>query len=170
MSFGPLSGGGTITLSPGTYVLAGGGLTVNSTANITGVGVTFYNTASTSGNSWGCPFNTSHAPITFSGQGAVILQAPTTGSQVGMLFFDDRSIYDSRNNKIVGGASSTFDGALYFRNSPLTFGGSNSTSGYMVLVANTVNINGTSSIGNNYATLSDPNPFAPSSTGGGLVE
>ena len=164
------SGGVWYTLTSGVYVIAGGGMTINSSAMVKGSAVTFYNTAATSSTSWGCPSNISHSPITMSGQATMNLSAPTSGTYVGMLFFDDRSIYDSRANKIVGGATSTFDGALYFRNSPLQFAGNNATNGYLVLVADTININGTTTLGNNYASLSDPNPFAPSSTGGGLVE
>lgn len=158
------------TLKPGIYVLAGGGLTANSAAMLKGTGVTFYNTAAAAGNMWGCPSASSHAPMTLDGQALVNLKAPASGAGVGMLFFDDRSIYDNRLNKIVGGAASTFDGALYFRNNPLQFGGNNSTNGYMVIVADTISINGTSTLGNNYSSLSNPNPFAPSSTGGGLVQ
>ena len=164
------SNGVWYTLNPGVYVIAGGGMTINSSAMLKGSAITIYNTAATAGNSWGCPSNNAHSPITVTGQATMNLSAPTSGTYVGMLFFDDRSIYDSRANKLVGGASSTFDGALYFRNSPLQFAGNNSTSGYMVLVADTISINGTTTIGNNYTSLSNPNPFAPSSTGGGLVE
>jgi len=43
--------GTTFTLSPGTYIMAGGGLTFNSLAKVTGAGVTIYNTSSAG---WGC--------------------------------------------------------------------------------------------------------------------
>lgn len=162
--------GVTYTLQPGLYILAGGGLTLNSSAIIAGSGVTFYNTSASGGHSWGCPSYSAHQPLSLSGQATATLSAPTSGANVGMLFFDDRSIYDSRANKIVGGSNSAFNGALYFRNAPLQFAGKNTTRGYMVLVADTISINGSTTIGNNYTDLSNPNPFAPSSTGGGLVE
>jgi hypothetical protein len=44
--------GVSFTLSPGVYVMAGGGLTLNALAKITGTGVTIYNTSSA-----GCPPN-----------------------------------------------------------------------------------------------------------------
>lgn len=161
------SNGVTYTLNPGVYVLAGGGLTINSSAIVAGTGVTFYNSI---GTGWGCPSPQSFAPVTINGQAIVNLTAPTSGPQVGLIFFQDRGVVDSRVNKIVGGSSSTFDGALYFKNSPLTFAGTNSTNGYMVLVADIISINGNTTLGNNYSTLANPNPFAPYSTGGGLVE
>ncbi len=43
--------GTTFTFSPGVYILAGGGLVLNSQAVVKGTGVTFYNTSSAG---WGC--------------------------------------------------------------------------------------------------------------------
>lgn len=70
---------------------------------------------------------------------------------------------------MVGGSNFTFNGALYFKQSSFKFAGNSSSTGYMVLVADTIDIHGATTIGNNYTALSDPNPFAPGSTGGGLV-
>ena len=97
------------------------------------------------------------------------LSAPTSGIMEGMLFYMDRSITDTRWNQIVGHSGNYFDGALYFKHSNLKFAGSNSTNGYMILVADQIAITGTSAFGNNYTSLANPIPFAPASTGGGLV-
>ena len=89
-----------------------------------------------------------------------------------MLFFEDRSL-SGLNNNIVGGSgcgTCTFDGAMYFKNSSLSFAGNNTANGYMVLVADSISINGASTLGSNYTSLSNPNPLSPSSTGGGLVQ
>jgi hypothetical protein len=152
---------------PGVYVIAGGGLNVNSSAMIQGTGVTFFITSSTG---WGCPGNTSYQPVTFNGNSTSQLTAPTSGTFCGILFFEDRSIYDTRNNGILGTSQSYFDGAFYFKHSPLQFAGSSSTNGYTVLVADTISINGNTTLRNHYESLSNPNPFAPYTTGGGLVE
>ena len=48
--------------------------------------------------------------------------------------------------------------------------GNSSSNGYTVVVADNISIEGTSAIGNNYSSLSQPNPFAPYTTGGGLAE
>lgn len=159
--------GSTFHFAPGVYILAGGGMTVNSDANVDGTSVTFYNTNSTG---WGCGGNSNFAPVTFAGQGQANLSAPTSGSLVGMLFFQDRSVTDNRVNKIVGSSASTFDGALYFKKSPLTFAGNSAANGYTVIVADQISINGTTTLRNNYSSLATPNPFAPAATGGGLVE
>jgi hypothetical protein len=63
-----------------------------------------------------------------------------------------------------------FDGALYFKRTPLKFAGNSTTNGYTVLVADRISINGTTTLNNNYSSLSNPNPFVPYTTGGGLVE
>ena len=147
---------GTITLNPGVYVLAGGGLTVSSNAVLTGSGVMFYNTT----GEWGsiCPTtNYPIKPMTVSGGGTTKISAPTSGTWVGMLFYEDRSL-SNENNAISGNSTATFDGAIYFKQSKLTFSGNNSSNGYMLVVADTITISGASTLGNNYTSLSDPNP------------
>ena len=52
----------------------------------------------------------------------------------------------------------------------MKFAGSSSVNGYLVLVADNITVTGNSTIGSNYTTLPTNNPFAPYSTGGGLVE
>lgn len=164
----------TYTFMPGVYVLAGGGFSVTSGgAKAIGTGVTFYNTGTggTGYANWGCP-NSDYTPIGLSGQGSLNLKAPTSGTFVGMLFFADRALGSGSGkfDQIVGGTGAVFDGALYFKKGSLKFAGSSSTNGYTVLVADNISINGTSTLGNNYTSLANPNPFAPYSTGGGMVE
>jgi hypothetical protein len=163
-----------IMFQPGIYVMAGGGFTINSSGVVKGAGVMFYNTTSTG---WGCSSSYSAGPLKLDGQSQVTFSAPTSGfgsSSVGaaMLFFEDRSL-SGLNNNIVGGSgcnTCTFDGAMYFKNSALSFAGNNTANGYMVLVADSISINGASTLGSNYTSLSNPNPLSPSSTGGGLVQ
>jgi len=59
---------------------------------------------------------------------------------------------------------------LYFKNTQVQFSGANSSTGYMVIVADMVQISGNSTFGNNYSSLGSANYFAPASTGGGLTE
>jgi Flp pilus assembly protein TadG len=160
--------GVTLKLNAGTYILAGGGLTLGGQAIVDGTaGVTFFNTS----GGWGCGGGGGgYAPVHFDGGAKINLKAPTSGNQAGIMIFEDRSITDSSYNQILGNSSSTFDGALYFKNSPLKFAGTNSVNGYLVAVADTISIEGNTTMGNNYSSLPDPNPFAPGSTGGGLVQ
>ncbi len=158
--------GVSFTFAPGIYILAGGGLDVGSQALANGTNVMFY---ATQGGSWGCP-NSSYAGLTMTGQGALHFVAPTSGPFVGMLFFQDRVHNVSGDSKVVGGTGSTWDGAIYFKTTGVKYAGNSTSNGYTVLVADNITINGTSTIGNNYTTLSQPNPFAPYTTGGGLAE
>jgi hypothetical protein len=136
--------GATFTMSPGTYIMAGGGLTLNSLAVVNGSGVTVYNTSSTG---WGCSGSSSYTPITISGQANVTLSAPTTGALADVLLFGDRagcSQVGSCQDQINGGSSTTFNGAMYFKSDTLLFSGSTAT-GCMMAVADKLNFNGNSS-------------------------
>ena len=84
--------GATFTMSPGTYIMAGGGLTINSLAVVSGSGVTVYNTSSTG---WGCSGSSSYTPITISGQANVTISAPSTGALANVLLFGDARMFQS---------------------------------------------------------------------------
>ncbi len=116
-----VSGGTTLHLNPGTYILYGGGLTVSGGSNLVGNGVTFYNTGTTSGSS-------AYKPIVFSGGSTTSLMAPTSGSLAGILFFQDRSITSTSQNTISGGGGAVFQGALYFATTPLVYSGGSGVS------------------------------------------
>jgi Putative Flp pilus-assembly TadE/G-like len=169
--------GTTFKMAAGTYIMAGGGLRFQSQAIIdASAGVTVYNTAANASNMWGCGSTSGYSPISIDGQANLTMAAPTSGSLTGIAFFEDRSTSvtgsnpTANPNKIVGGSSTSINGALYFKNTQLQFSGANSATGYMVIVADMVQINGNSTFGNNYSSLSSSNYFAPQSTGGGLVE
>jgi len=138
--------GATFTMSAGTYVMAGGGLTINSQAVVSGAGVTVYNTSSTG---WGCSGSSSYTPLTISGQAVVTLSAPTTGALADVVFFGDRngcSTLGSCQDQINGSSSTTINGAMYFKSDTLLFTGSNSN-GCMMAVADKLNFNGNTSFG-----------------------
>jgi Flp pilus assembly protein TadG len=171
------TGGATFKMAAGTYIMAGGGLRFQSQAIIDATaGVTIYNTAASASQMWGCGSTSAYAPVAIDGQATLTMKAPTSGTYTGIAFFEDRSTAVTGNNptanpnKFVGGASTTIDGALYFKNTQLMFSGANSATGYMVIVADMIKINGNSNFGNNYSSLSSSNYFAPTSTGGGLAE
>ncbi len=137
--------GATFTMSPGTYIMAGGGLTINAQAVMSGSGVTVYNTSSTG---WGCSGSSSYTPITISGQANVTMSAPNTGTLAGVVLFGARagcSKVGSCQDQINGGASTTLSGAMYFKSDTLLFSGNNSSTGCMTAVADMINFNGNSS-------------------------
>ncbi len=145
-----IHGNAVLNFNAGTYVLAGGGMSINSNTTMTGTGITFYNTTGTGG----------YGAISFSGTSTANLSAPTSGPLVGILFFQDRSIPGTAaGSTITGNSTSTFDGALYFPTTTVTFGGNSSTSGYSIVVANQLSVSGNSSIGSNYSSLTGGSPI-----------
>jgi Putative Flp pilus-assembly TadE/G-like len=139
---------GNIIVASGTYILDGGGLTINTTASaVTGTNVTFYNTADGTH---------SFQPIKIQGGASVTLSAPTTGPLAGMLFFQDRSISSVAKNQVSGGSSVRLTGILYFPTTELDFtGGSSNQETYMSIVAKIVQFTGDSNF-KNYNILLNP--------------
>jgi hypothetical protein len=80
------SGKGTIlTLSPGIYVLKGGGLSVSNSASISGNGVLIYNAGSNFPNAGG-----TFGAVSLNGTGTFSLAAATSGPYAGVLLFQAR--------------------------------------------------------------------------------
>ena len=145
-----VSGNSWLHFNAGTYVLAGGGMTINGNAVMTGTGVTFYNTTGTGG----------YKAITLNGNSQANFSAPTSGSLAGILFFQDRSIPSSAAaSTITGNSSSTFDGAIYFATTAVTYNGNSSVNGYSIVVADKLVINGNSTVGSNYSSLTNGSPI-----------
>jgi len=143
-----ISGTAKVTLNAGTYILMGGGLTVSGSANLSGTGVTLYNT----GNAL-YPYK----PIQTLDNSVVTLTAPTSGVFAGILFFQDRSIVSTASNILMG----SFTGTLYFSTTPLVFNsGSDVTVPYTILVADTVSMQvNTFTIKNDYSSLAGGSPI-----------
>ena len=145
-----LHGSTVLNFNPGTYVLAGGGIDVHGNSVMTGTGVTFYLTTGTGG----------YGGITLNGTSQVNFSAPTSGPLVGILFFQDRSIpIGGAASTITGNSSSTFDGALYFPTTTVSFNGNSSSGGYGIVVADKLTLSGNSSLGSNYTSLTGGSPI-----------
>jgi hypothetical protein len=114
--------GATVTLNSGTYVLSGSSNFNGS--KITGSGVTLYVTAS------GTPPNFNGAQAT--------LSPPTTGSQIGVLYYQVLANTGSPN---FNGTNSSFSGLIYAPGATgVNFNGANGK--YVVLVFGGMNSNG----------------------------
>ncbi len=145
-----VTGNSWLNFNPGTYVLAGGGMSINANSIMTGAGITFYNTTGTGG----------YGPITLNGNSQSNFSAPTSGPLAGILFFQDRSIPSSAaGSTISGNSTSTFDGALYFPTTQVTFNGNSSAGGYSIVVADRLLLSGNSTVGNNYSSLTNGSPI-----------
>ncbi len=139
-----------LKFNAGTFVIAGGGITVNGNATMTGTGVTFYNTTGTGG----------YKGIVLNGNVVLNLSAPTSGTLAGILFYQDRTIpTGSAGSTINGNSGSTIDGALYFPTTTLTYNGNSSTNGYSIIVADKWIANGNSNLKNNYTSLANGSPI-----------
>jgi hypothetical protein len=138
--------GGTTTLSPGTYILNGGGLDIQgSNTVVTGNGVFFYNTAS----------GYSAGPLLMSGQPTVTLKAPATGTYQGILYMQDHSLCPSTVNAINGNTNIKYNGTVYLHCTQsgsgyvaqnLLYTGESSTGYYSALVVDTLQVNGMSNL------------------------
>lgn len=99
---------GTTILSPGVYVLNGGSWTVNSTATLTGTGVTI--------------FLANGATFNINGGATIDLSAPTSGPYSGLVIYFAR---DNIGSSIInGGANFSLVGAVYGPKQNITFSGS----------------------------------------------
>lgn len=151
------TGGATYNFAAGTYIIAGGQLSITGPGTITGTGVTFYLTspedvATTTGTS--CSSNatsTTVAQLQIQGSSTyVTLSAPASGASsgvTGMLFFENRSNTTDSQPSIEGNSNTSLTGAMYFKNSTLTYSGVNTgSSDYTMIVANNLIVNGSSPI------------------------
>jgi len=69
-----------------------------------------------------------------------------------MLFFQDRTVPRSTSPgeaSTISGSANTFDGAIYFPTTALTFTGKSSSSASTILVGDTVTVGGGTNIGAN---------------------
>jgi len=137
-----LHGNKNVTLTPGTYNLGSGGLTINGATTFTGSGVTFI----TSG------------PVSIKGNAALTLSAETSGTYKGILFWDT----SASGSDFSGASSATMDGAFYFPNSTLTYTGNSSGSGYTIIAAAQLQFKGNASLGDNYSSLGGVSPIQSS--------
>ncbi|MCF8473448.1 MAG: hypothetical protein K9G26_02020 [Emcibacter sp.] len=133
-----------VTLSPGVYIIDGGDFLVRGGATITGTGITIILTATDPANI---------GSIKINGGANMNISAPTSGTWMGVAFFQDpRAIYANGSNDFLGGANMNIQGAVYIPSQEIGFsGGSESTSGCLQLVGAKVTFSGNSFLYNDYA-------------------
>lgn len=123
---------GTTTLSAGTYVIEGGDFKVNANALVTGSGVTIYLACG--------------SRVSINGTATVQLEAPTTGTYSGILFYGDREC-EGGSNTFNGTAASALTGAIYFAQQDVSYlGNFSGNGGCSQIVAGTVQWSGNTSI------------------------
>ncbi len=137
--YGNMTFKGNTTLGPGTYILTGN-FNANSGATVTCNGCTIILTNSSPNNI---------GTVDLNGGATLNMTASKTGPYAGLLFYQDRAAPSTLVNKINGGASSFFQGAMYFPGSSVEFSG-NSSIDYdcLKLVSRRVTFIGSSDINN----------------------
>ncbi len=140
-----------VTLTPGTYYINKGNLSVNGQARVrcscpnATDGVTIILTSS--GNS------SDIGEITINGGADIVLRAPTAPYDPfkGVLLFQDPAASSSGTNRINGGSTMSLTGALYFPRQQIQYNGDNSSqsNNCTQIIARTVEFTGNSKIYNN---------------------
>jgi hypothetical protein len=141
---------GTANLGPGLYIV-NGPVTFDAKATVIGNGVTII----------------SSGAVTINGGATLNLTAPPAGDQNGgvpgvVLASTD----SSSNNKLNGGSTSDFTGAIYFPHADIEFTGNsaNGGNGCTQLIANAITFKGSATFGSNCAgSGTTPIPSVPSS-------
>jgi hypothetical protein len=112
------SGKGTVlTLSPGVYVITGGGLSISNSASVSGTGVTIYNAGSSFPSAGG-----TFGAVSLSGSGAISLTAATSGTYAGVLLFQSRD--NALDVSLTSNAVAGLSGVLYAPAARLVINGS----------------------------------------------
>jgi len=147
-------------------VMQGGGFVVGGSGVVSGSDLTFYLT----GNS-----TFPYGPVSLTGAANVQLVAPTSGTYVGMLFYQDSSAYGattpsgSNTSVFAGSASSYFQGSLYFPTTALNYSGGTSAQ-YTIIDSDSLSLSGSATINSDYSSLEGGSPVKGGGSRGILVE
>jgi hypothetical protein len=135
-----ISSDANVVFNPGTYIIAGGSLSISGAAQVSGTGVTIVLTS----------YNGSYATVSISGGANVSLTAPTSGTFSGIAFYGDRNAPSGTSFAFSGGSVETIVGAIYAPTYSLNFsGGNTSASPCMQLLAHDMSFSGGISLNNN---------------------
>lgn len=145
---------GNVTMRPGLYIIDGGSFSVNSTARLTGTGVTLVFTSRT---------GSSYPSVTINGGARVNLTAAaddTTGpagmkALKGMVMYMDRNAPTGTRVRLNGGSNQRFQGALYLPKANVTFtgGSSTGTNDCLQLIADTISFGGNANMALNCGSV-----------------
>jgi hypothetical protein len=124
-----------VVFSPGVYIIDGwsagcssASLNLPGNATISGTGVTFYFTNSSTLNMTGTP--------------TMNLTAPDSGPYAGILMFQDSNDTNKTGPSLGGHSGSKYDGALYFPKDRLTFYGDDNSIDVAVVVSDSISLSG----------------------------
>jgi hypothetical protein len=137
-----ITGSPSVTMQPGRYIMAGGGLSVSGSGSVRGTDVFIYNTQDPySPRGW----DGSYGNVSLTGSGTVDLKAPSVtadSTYAGLLIFNDRA---STRGVSLSGSASMFTGYVYSKLGALTVTGQGSFGG-LGAVVNNVTVTGIGTI------------------------
>ena len=133
-----------VVFSPGVFIIDGSGaacpsaspnasLNIQGNDTISGIGVTFYFTNSSTVNMTATPTMNLTAP-------------DSSGTYPGILMFQDSNDISTPGPSLGGQSGSKYNGALYFPNNRLTFNGSANSIDVAVVVSNSIRLNGSPTV------------------------
>jgi type II secretory pathway pseudopilin PulG len=155
--------GTNVTMSAGTYVIAGGGFSVktgNTSVSSAPNGVFIYNTQNPDPTGLAKPLGPLGAFDITNGNCNAALAAPVVPRDfAGVVFYQDTSISPQQDIFIQGGTSSgrVLDGLVYAPNANMHVQGNNATTVGGALVVNSLNFNGGSDLTVQSSTTPIPN-------------
>jgi hypothetical protein len=128
-----------VVFSPGVYIIDGSSAGCPSTSlgipgndTISGTGVVFYFTNSSTLNMTGTP--------------TVNLTAPSSGPYAGILMYQDPADTNTTGPSLSGNNGSNYNGVLYFPNDQLSFPGNDSSVNIAIVVSGSINFSGDSTV------------------------
>lgn len=144
-----VNAGATVDLDPGVYIMAGGSFSVAGGGTVRGDDVTIILTDDAGGK---------YTTVKINGGADIELNAPSTGSWAGILFYQDRNAPSHQgsqiiNNTFTGGADMIMNGAVYFPSQGIEYTGNAAIASQCVqLIGRRVIMTGTSQMANNCAS------------------
>ena len=152
-----ITGGASVTLLPGIYIIKNGSLIVDMGSTVTGTGVGFYLTATP-------PFGWLTFPNIYLGSDTHIsISAPTSGAMAGVLFFEDRSLPAGALHSILSNDARNLLGTFYLSRGFLGVAATSPVadkSAYTIIVANAILLYGGPELilNTNYSATNVPVP------------
>jgi len=156
-----------LTLQPGIYVMKTT-FSTNSGTKISGTGVTIFLANGVIANSGNYTYVSGGATPYGVGNGTTLnISAPTSGNYAGIAIWDGNASANTPDTfTFGGGASSTFSGAIYAPNTNVVLGNGSGTSTLSSnIIANTIMVLGGSTLQNNYT----PPSGGGNATSGGVT-
>ncbi len=130
-----VTAGGSLTFNPGIYVIKGGSLSFAGGSSGAGSHVLFYLTGT----------DASYGGVSVGGGANLNFTAPSSGTYIGLLFFQDRSLTPGVTADFSGGTTMQLSGGLYFPTTTIKYAGG-AVSNVIAMVAKNITFTGGSRI------------------------